>query len=302
MRELFKFSLVGLIIVGFLGLNGCAGYPDRVETVKQARDVTIVTSFYPLYIMTLNITKEIPGVNVINLGSPQTGCLHDYQLTPGDMKALEKARILVVNGAGMEPYLDIVHQRRPDLPVIDASQQIRLLKNMDGSEENPHVSVSITGAIQQVKNIGEQLQALDPQFREQYKANTAQYVQSLEALRQKMQQDLEPLPNRNIVTFHQAFTYFAEEFGFEIVAVVEQEAGVEPSATELADTIKLVQNYRVKALFGEPQYSTKVLDAIARETGAKVYVLDPAVTGPNEPDAYIRIMEKNLQVLQEALQ
>jgi zinc transport system substrate-binding protein len=87
--------------------------------------------------------------------------------------------------------------------------------------------------------------------------------------------------------------------------VIAREPGTEPSARELADTISLVRERKVKALFAEPQFADKSAQVISRETGVKVYELDPVVTGPSEPSeargAYLRAMEKNLGVLQEAL-
>jgi zinc transport system substrate-binding protein len=85
------------------------------------------------------------------------------------------------------------------------------------------------------------------------------------------------------------------------VAIIEREPGSEPAAGELAKTIDVVRKSGVIALFAEPQYPAKAADVIAQETGAKVYTLDPVVTGPMEPDAYIRIMERNLEELQKAL-
>jgi zinc transport system substrate-binding protein len=233
---------------------------------------------------------------------PQTGCLHDYQLVPADMKTLEKADIFVINGAGMESFLDKVMSQLPDLRIIEASLGIPLLKD-DNGEENPHVWVSISGAINEVHNIAEGLAALDSKNSAKYIENSEEYVKRLEALKDKMHDALKDIKTKDIVTFHEAFPYFAQEFGLNIVSVVEREPGSEPSAGELAATIKAINDSRVKVLFAEPQYSTKAAEAIASETGAKVYILDPVVTGPKDaaPDSYEKTMEENLKVLVEAL-
>ena len=117
----------------------------------------IVTSFYPMYIDAINITKGVDGVEVINMTKPQTGCLHDYQLTTEDMKTLEKADAFIVNGAGMESFLDKVIKQQKNLKVIDASKsdEINFLK--DGDEINPHVWLSVTYSIAQVEAITSQL-------------------------------------------------------------------------------------------------------------------------------------------------
>ena len=112
---------------------------------------------------------------------------------------------------------------------------------------------------------------------------------------------LDNVKNRDIVTFHEAFPYFAKEFNLNIVGVIEREPGSEPSAKELQETIEQVKKLKVKALFAEPQYPAKAAETIAKETGSKVYTLDPVVTGPMDADAYINIMDSNLKILEEAL-
>ncbi len=283
-------------------MAGCGSKPAGPPAPAGGgeNEITIATSFYPMYIMTLNIAKDIPGVNIVNMTRPVTGCLHDYQLTTEDLKNLEKASILVINGAGMESFMEKLLIQLPEIKVIEASRGIPLIKSEVG-EENPHVWVSITHAIQEVKNITEQLIALDPVHADKYYSNSADYVAKLEALRTRMHQELSQINNRDIITFHEAFPYFAEEFGLNIVSVIEREPGSEPSASELADTIKTVKELKVKALFTEPQYPNKAAATIARETDAKVYVLDPAVSGLMEADSYLNIMEENLKTLLEVL-
>jgi zinc transport system substrate-binding protein len=271
---------------------------------KENSRLTIVTSFYPMYVHTINVIKDIKGVNVVNMTKPQTGCLHDYQLTTDDLKTLDKAKVFVVNGAGMEAFLDKVIKQMPKLKIIEASRGITLIKG-DGEEgDNPHVWVSVTNAIQQVKNIGDQLAQIDSANGDAYRKNAAAYIKKLEDLKEKMHQVLDGIPNRNIITFHEAFPYFAKEFNLKIVAVIEREPGSEPSAKDIAETIKNIKKAKVKALFAEPQYPAKAAETIARETGIKIYTLDPAVTGEANGDdnAYLKLMEQNLKSLQEALQ
>lgn len=305
---LAKFvKLTATVAICSLFLSGCGQskvFDSQASSGSEASDKNfiIVTSFYPMYVSTINITKGVPGVQVINMTKPQTGCLHDYQLTPEDLITLEKANAFVINGAGMEAFLDKVITQQPQIKIVDASKGIKLLKNKNG-EENPHVWVSISNAILQTDNIAKQLEALDSAHATLYRANAAEYVQRLTALKVKMHKSLDSVKSRNIITFHEAFPYFAQEFNLNIVTVIEREPGTEPSPEELAGTIKQVKETNVKALFAEPQYPAKAAEAIARETGAKVYSLDPAVTGgtDNDADSYLNTMERNLQTLLEAL-
>lgn len=296
-----RFFLVLAISTMFLA--GC-GRDNKQNNTAANKNFVIVTSFYPMYISTINITRDVPGVEVINMTKPQTGCLHDYQLVPDDVQKLEKASAFVVNGAGMEAFLDKAVKQQPKLKIVDASKGIVLLKDENG-EENPHVWVSVSNAIIQVKNIAEQLAALDPANAEKYKSNANVYTKKLESLREDMHSNLDNVKTKNIITFHEAFPYFAKEFNLNIIDVIEREPGTEPSPKELEETIDKVKQLKVKALFAEPQYPAKAAEVIAKETGAKVFTLNPAVTGESKPNAYddyIIIMKKNLDVLKEALQ
>ena len=282
-------------------LTGCGG----TNTAGGGKDGSfhIVTSFYPMYVATINITQGVDGVTVTNMTKPQTGCLHDYQLMTEDMKTLEKADAFVINGAGMESFLDKVVEQQKNLKIIDASKGIELLK--DDDEENPHVWLSVTDAILQVKNIAEQLKAADPKHADAYEKNAAAYIKKLEALKAEMHAELDTVPNKDIVTFHEAFPYFAKEFGLNIISVVEREPGTEPTPAELQATIEQVKKLPVKVLFTEPQYSPSAAETIARETGAKIYTLDPVVTGEANDqaiNAYIDTMERNMETLKTALQ
>jgi len=291
-----------LILVG-CGQSKSTDHQGSPTSAGAEKKFTIVTSFYPMYISTINITKGVAGVQVVNMTKPQTGCLHDYQLSPEDLKTLEKADAFVINGAGMEAFLDKAIGQQAQLKVVDGSRGIALLKDEKG-EENPHVWVSISNAILQVQNIAQQLSAIDTVHADQYKSNADDYIKKLSALRDTMHTSLDSAPHKDIITFHEAFPYFAKEFNLNIVAVIEREPGAEPTPKELENTIRQIKESNITALFAEPQYPSKAAEAIARETGAKVYTLDPAVTGDARPDAYndyIAIMEKNLKTLQGAL-
>ena len=294
-------SLILCLMLVFL-VAGCGSTKQGSSDKKVFR---IVTSFYPMYIDVINITKGVDGVEVVNMTKPQTGCLHDYQLTTEDMKTLEQADAFVVNGAGMESFLDKVIKQQKNLKIIDASKsdEIHLLK--DGDEENPHVWLSVTYSIEQVKAITSQLCEADPAHADAYRKNALDYVTKLDKLRTQMHEELDNLPHKDIVTFHEAFPYLAKEFKLNVVSVIEREPGTEPTPQELEETIQQVNALPVKVLFAEPQYSPSAAKTIAAETGAKLYQLDPVVTGEaNEQamDAYIDAMKKNMEVLKEALQ
>lgn len=309
MRSYIRKAVALFLAVVLLVSSGCA-----LREREEGEDFSIVASFYPMYIMLLNITDGIDNVHVHVMAQQHTGCLHDYQLQSSDMQELTKADVFVVNGAGMENFLSRVTEQLPDLPVITATEGMELLhedgtahdhdEDEDHEEEdvNPHVWVSVEGAMQEVETITQGLMKTDPAHAEAYRQNADRYLQQLQALSDEMHAALDPYAGTSIVTFHEAFPYFAEEFGLNIAAVVNREPESEPSARELAETIDLIRNSHVKAVFAEPQYSTDTAQTVAQESGVSVYLLDPCTSGAMDKEAYLTAMRQNMQVLQQALQ
>jgi len=300
---------------------GCAK-PAQGNNGPDKENLTITTSFYPIYLHVINIAKDIPGIEVVNMTQPQTGCLHDYQISPDDMKTLNRADIFVINGGGMESFMDKVLSQLPQMAIIDASEHIELLEEEHHDDEhddgenneeehhhefNPHVWVGVSGAIEQVSQIAKELAILDPEHKEQYEKNADIYIGKLETLRDEMHASLDDIPNKNIVTFHEAFPYFAKEFGLNIVGTIVTEAGSEPSAKELAAVIESIIEFNVQAVFAEPQFTSKSASLISKEANVALYTLDPVVTGQTDQDQkenyddYINTMKENLKTLEEAL-
>ncbi len=273
---------------------------------------TVVTSFYPIYLFTLNLTEGLEDVEVRNLAAPGTGCLHDYQLQTGDMKMLNRADVFLVNGAGMESYLSNVFAAFPKLPVVDASEGVELLAaDLSGvavgeSEElhNAHIWLDAGNAVKMVNNLAAGLMEALPAHAERIAANRDQYVARLNALDAELREGLADVKQRDIVTFHEAFPYFARAYGLHVAAVVNREPGDSLSPAALAELVRVVRDLGVPPLFVEPQYEDLAAQTLARETGAAVYTLDPVTTGPDEeiPLSYYEDqMRENLRVLQTAL-
>ena len=310
-------KILTIIILVSLFLTGCNNSAKSNNSTESNNKLTIVTSFYPMYISTLNIVKDIPNVEVINMTAPQTGCLHDYSLSTKDLKTLSNADILIINGAGMESFLDDIIDEYSDLKIIEASKGIDLIEDTEHDDHtedhdhedhdhdvNPHVWVSISKNIEEVSNIAEELSSLDPNHANEYQDNANEYIAKLENLKTEMHSTLDNIAHKDIITFHEAFPYFAEEFNLNIVGVIEIEPDSEPSAKEVENIISIINEKNIKALFTEPQYSSKIADTIAKETGASIYTLDPIVTGDSNEKAYndyIIKMQENLNTLKEAL-
>lgn len=281
---------------------------SSVFAVDQAKNLDVLCSFHPIYVFTQNVTANAKNVTVECLLPPNIGP-HDYALTPGDMKKIAKADLFIINGLNVEQFLGkAVNEANPKLKIVDTSKGIKLIptRGAEASKDehgiyNPHIWASPKSAIIQVQNIQKALSSSDPQNSSLYKANADKYVAKLQAIVDELTKVSKTFKNRKIVTFHDAFDYFARDFGLEVVGVIEVVPGQEPSAGELAKMIKTVKESGAAAVFSEPQYQAKVAITLANEAGVPVYQLDPAHTGDGKPDAYERIMRKNIEVLKKAL-
>lgn len=299
-RKKLAFFMAAAIFL----LSSCS--PKKATAVQpnntDTNTIKITATFYPLYVSLLNITDGVEGIELSLLAPPDTGCLHDYQLTTKDMKKIENSNILVANGAGMGDFIEKILETKKDSLII-ASEGFELTDN------NSHVWVSPEGAIHQTQRIVEGLSHLDPSNATKYVMNGNAYLLKLQNLRNHMHSILDEYSGKKIVTFHEAFPYFASEFNLEIASVIEREPGEAPGPKELKEQISeinsIISDGNKIALFAEPQYSSSAAEIIAKETGLKVYELDPCVTGNLKSeyikDSYITAMKKNAEVLKEAL-
>ena len=303
-----KKTLCLLLILVFFPL-----FPGVAE-----QEMTIVASFYPVYIMAQNVLSGVENVNLVSMTAPATGCLHDYQLLTGDMRTLSRADAFLVNGAGMEDaFLPKITAQFPDLPLVDCSVGVELIcgdahhhdhhdhhGHEEGHEEeayNAHIWLSPRNAMQMVENLRDGLSALLPHAADQIALNAENYLARLKNVDLALQDALSALPNRQMITFHEAFPYFARDYGLEILAVVALEPDAPLSIRMLEEVIETVQEAGNPPLFAEPQYNSAALRVISQETGARVYELDPFVTGEETLTAYEEAMQKNLQTLLYAL-
>ena len=274
---------------------------------------TIVTSFYPVWIMTLNLTRGLEDhVTVRNLAAPTVGCLHDYQLQTADMKILSSADAFLINGAGMEAFLPEITRALPDLPVIEAAEGIELLENVgaveileaEDPEVNSHLWLDPLRAARMAENLASGLIRLMPDDQDVISANLESCRSRLHALDEILREGLKDLPRRDIVTFHEAFPYFASAYDLHIVAVVNKEPGEVLTPSQMGILVREINQLGNPPLFVEPQYTDLSARTLSRETGSPVYTLDPIVTGPESDvplDYYETVMLQNMQTLIEAL-
>ena len=266
---------------------------------------TVTASFFPIYLFASNLLEGTEGIELHSLAKPETGYLHDYQLSSADLKALSASDVFLINGAGMENFMSFIFEAFPDLTLIDSSAGINLLPSESGETEfNAHIWLSPANAITMITNLSDGLCKAFPEASETISANCSAYVQRMEALDTQLREGLSSLSRRDLLTFHEAFPYFALAYDLNILAVIALEPDDPLSPAQLGNLVKLISSNHLPPLFTEPQYPSLAAETLSRETGAPVYELDPCVTAPEGDlplDWYEQVMLRNLKVLREAL-
>lgn len=259
--------------------------------------IRVTASFYPVYIIAENVVGEVPGIDLRSMAQPQTGCLHDYQLTTADMRSLEDTDLFIVNGGGMESFLDNALELFPELDVIDTSAGVTSLDGHDHGHtghdhgENSHYWMYPENAVVQAENICGALSEICPEYADEFRQNTDAFKESVSGI--------ETFDGKGIsvCVFNEAFEYLHLSYGFDVAAVVEMDENETPSAKELAEIITEINEGGIDLLIAADDASKTVADTIARETGAGVVVLDPMLTGDPVPERYTEAMNENARIL-----
>ena len=281
------FALLGCIL--FL-LAGCASG----EAPAQIAATTL-----PVYEFTSRLC-EGTGITVTRLVTENVSCLHDYSLNVRQARAAEAAELIVISGAGLEDFMEDLLLGKS---VIDSSCGIDALHadHTHGHDhdhaEDAHIWLSPANAKQMAINICTGLTEKYPANKAAFEANLQTLLADIDALAQYAETQLSSLSCRELITFHDGFSYLAEAFDLHILAAVEEESGSEASAAELKTLIQLVRDNRLPAVFTERSGSVSAADVIAAETGVKIYALDMAMSG----DSWMAAMYQNINTLKEAL-
>lgn len=311
MKNKYVFVTVLLLVLLLTGA-GLTQLYVKEETKQQDSELTVVTSFYPMYIAAMNVIGDTPGVDLQNLSEPQTGCLHDYQLTPADMKLLSGADVFIVNGGGIESFLSDVAADYKNLSIVNACGGLNLLSEEDEGEEhthedghnhgdvNAHAWMSIALYKQQVENILEGLCRIDPKHQDAYESNAKEYLAKLEDLEKEQQSLKEELAGKHIVIFHEAYAYVAEDYDMEISYTMDLDEERQVSAGEVADVMGAIEKNDISVVLAEELYGKDMGDTVERETDAKVCYLDTLTRGEYEKDSYLDAMRRNMELLKEA--
>jgi zinc transport system substrate-binding protein len=290
-------------------MSGCGAV--KVQNSKNL----IVTSLYPIYIFALNVADGVACVEVRCMAEQNTGCLHDYSLTAGDTKLISDCDVFVINGAGMEGFLEDIEGLSQGTRIIDSSEGIPLICAHHTEEEehegnghnhahveNSHIWMSVENAIIQVENICNGLCEAFPEYESEFRGNTNEYVARLKALQKEIFIAGKGLEGKSFISFHDAYVYLARDLGFNILTTVESNEGGEPSAKKLAHLSDEIRQSDVVALVVEENYTGSAATILAAETNVKICVLNPVLRGEKDKGAYEAIMRENINRVEKAVE
>ena len=288
---------LSLFIILCLILAGCG----VSQTPAQIAATTL-----PVYEFT-SLLCAGSDLTVTRLVTESVSCLHDYSLNVSQVRAAEAAELIVINGAGLEAFMeDILHDKN----VIDSSLGIELIECDEEDDHNhdhghdhhhetdSHIWLSPENAALMARNIHDGLCAQYPQYTSLFDANLASLESEITALETYGNDQLADLKCRQLITFHDGFSYLAESFELQILDAMEEESGSEASAAELKHLINQVREHNLPAIFTEVNGSVSAASVISRETGISAYGLDMAMAG----DSWFEAMYYNINTLKEALQ
>ena len=290
-----KRPILSMLLSVLLLLPGCAQAPSGSS---QEEGLTVLATTYPVYLFARTVAQGVEGVTVERLNTGSVSCLHDYTLSVDDMKKIEGADVIAMNGAGLEDFMDDA-LAASSAAVIDCSQGVALFENADHIHEegdgghdhghwDPHYWMDPENMEQMVYNIRDGLSQADPEHAGEYEENAAEQAGLLhtwdDALQDMIQEAEENagVEISGLITFHDGFRYFAEAFDLPLLASIEEEEGSEASAKEINEIAGLVKEYSLPVIFTEVNGSDATAQAIARETGCAVAQLSMCMDGPEE--------------------
>lgn len=291
-----KRAILALGLSLTLLLTACGSSKAEQESQPEAR-VTVVATTYPVYLLASAVAENVDGVVVERLNTGAVSCLHDYTLTVSDMKLIESADVIAMNGAGLEDFMDDALSAAKG-SVIDCSEGVQLLEAVghdhhdgdesDGEHYDPHIWMDPENAMIMAGNIQRGLSQADPDNAQAYSDNLASATVLLSSWDSNFQDIIQEAEQEGgvtisgLITFHDGFQYFAKALDLPLLAAIEEEEGSEASAQVINETVSLVKENNIPIIFTEINGSDATAQAIARETGCQVGQLTMLMDGPDD--------------------
>ncbi len=270
----------------------------------------VATTIFPLY----DIVKNVAGDDLdVVLLLPSGASPHTFEPLPSTLKELSGSALLFAIGHGLDDWSQNM-AKSANVPIVTVDKGIALRKSGEeehGEHENehgehnhgaidPHYWLSLTNAAQIAHTIAEELAHLDSEHASFYMKRADLYGKNLLRMRDAFRERLQSLPNRNIIALHDAWGYFADEFGLNVVGTFESAAGTQPSPRDIEMLAKKVKEYNVSILFSEPQLSTDAITSFARDHNLTIAIFDP-LGGIDGRMHYTDLMRYNINNVINAL-
>jgi len=299
-------ALVAAALVCAGSLSACTDNSTD-PTQPGPASLQVVASFYPLQYAVAQIGG--PHVNVTNLTKPGAEP-HDLELTPADVVTVARAS-LVVYEKGLQPAVDEAVEGQAKDHALDVAPSAGLdlklgpsvgagtANDSEAGATDPHFWLDPIRYAEVAKTIAAKVSTLDPQHRSQYARRLASFTAELTTLHREYKAGLASCTSRNLVTSHPAFGYLAGAYGLRQVGITGISPDAEPEPARLADVARYVRANKVRTIYAETLVSPAIAETVARETGARVAVLDP-IEGLTEKSAgagYFEVMRANLATL-----
>ena len=243
-----------ILIIGFIVWKNIERNNNDVSSSKTR----IVTSFYPMYVIALNLTEGAEGIELSNMADVNVGCLHDYTLTTEDMKKVENADIFISNGLGMENFISKILESNSDMKVIDSSNNLENVIS-NGIEENAHIWTSIDNYILQVQNIAEELKTADAKNAEVYTQKKKKYVDELNKLNEEYKSKLAKSNGEKAICLNEAFAYLGRDLNLDMIMVEKDHEESTLSADRLKNLIDQAKESNIKIIIILAIYCTILL-------------------------------------------
>jgi len=303
--------VIGILCIGIIVLSASASNTQK-QVKAPTEKMQVVASFYPLYFFSSQIGGD--KAEVLNI-TPSGAEPHDYEPTPKDLAAIQNSNLLILNGAGLEPWAENVLKGIPTEKVVIAGDRLATLKGEKNEHKDesphedvrdPHVWLSPLHASQMVDTITIGFVKADPENNGDYQNNANILKAKLAELDTDYKSGLASCTQKNIITSHAAFGYIAKAYNFNQVAIAGLSPEAEPSPKEIATVAEFAKKNTVKYIFFESLVSPKLSQTIANEVGAKTLVLNPieGLTPEEIADGktYLTEMKNNLTNLRIALE
>ncbi len=267
---------------------GCSNKPEH-KKLKAAATI------FPIYDFVKNIGGNfVEPVLILPAGSSP----HTFSPTVKDLKNLTGAKVIFTNGFGLDEWVNKLAKSAGIKKQVSINTQFKSI--VDAHNGNPHLWMNPEYATEECKVILNTLSKIDPAHKDYYERNYKEYTKNILETAENLKKELNSLKNRNFIAFHPAYTYFAEYFGLNEIAVIERTPGREPTPKEIISIENLIKNGKVKVLFKEPQLSSNIVNTIEEDTGVKVETLDP-LGGVNGRDSYTELLIYDVEKVKQAL-